>query len=350
MRCSASFLLRAVGDAGSGALSWASPIGWAQKARPYAESVEVVDVVWPLGLCLVVAAALGLAAVAGGPARLRGGPGAAATGPGPGHARPAQPFALAFRLQRGAVVWWTVSVVAMAVAWGSLANSIEEFTKDNESLQDVLARSGSERRLPLDHAALLGPDRRRRGAAGHHPAADRGDRAPGRHRAGHAGHAVELGRWPPRGGVHRQRARRRGRWTGARGHLRARGRRRRAGPAARRRVARVPAAGVAAGRRRWRSRRGAEVGGRGVGIWAACLVLGLFGTLIEVPEAIRDLSPFEAVPALPAESMHWCRSASWPRSPWRSWRPASPPAAATSADGDRGGLRSATGPTLGSST
>ena len=40
-----------------------------------------------------------------------------------------------------------------------------------------------------------------------------------------------------------------------------------------------------------------------MGIWAACLVLGLFGTLIEVPEAIRDLSPFEAVPALPAESM-----------------------------------------------
>ena len=40
-------------------------------------------------------------------------------------------------------MWWTVSVVAMAVAWGSLANSIEEFTKDNQSLQDVLARSGS---------------------------------------------------------------------------------------------------------------------------------------------------------------------------------------------------------------
>ena len=39
------------------------------------------------------------------------------------------------------------------------------------------------------------------------------------------------------------------------------------------------------------------------GVWAACLVLGLFGTLIDIPEAVRDISPFEAVPALPAESM-----------------------------------------------
>ena len=87
------------------------------------------------------------------------------------------------------------------------------------------------------------------------------------------------------------------------------------------------------------------------GIWAACLVLGLFGTLIEVPEAIRDLSPFEAVPALPAESMHVV--------------PVGVVAAvtvalvatglatlrrATSVDGDRGRFSSATGPTLGSST
>ena len=30
----------------------------------------------------------------------------------------------------------------MAVAWGSLANSIEEFTNDNEAIEDVLARAG----------------------------------------------------------------------------------------------------------------------------------------------------------------------------------------------------------------
>jgi ABC-2 type transport system permease protein len=36
-----------------------------------------------------------------------------------------------------------------------------------------------------------------------------------------------------------------------------------------------------------------------------CLVLGLFGTLIDVPHAVRDVSPFEAVPMLPAEAMRW---------------------------------------------
>ena len=248
MRCSASFLLRAVGDAGSGAL-----MGIADRLG--AEGPALRRIGGGRGRRLATRAVpgrgggAGSGAVAGGPARLRGRPGAAATGPARATPGLRSPLALAFRLQRGAVVWWTVSVVAMAVAWGSLANSIEEFTKDNESLQDVLARSGSERhrRLPLDHAALLGPDRRRRGAAGHHPAADRGDRAPGRHRAGHAGHAVELGRWPPRGGVHRQRARRRGRWTGARGHLRARGRRRRAGPGSSARRS-CTCRGVAAGR------------------------------------------------------------------------------------------------------
>jgi ABC-2 type transport system permease protein len=35
------------------------------------------------------------------------------------------------------------------------------------------------------------------------------------------------------------------------------------------------------------------------------VALGLFGTLIDVPKAVRDLSPFEVVPTLPAESMRW---------------------------------------------
>ena len=34
----AAFVLRAVGDIGDGTVSWFSPIGWAQKARPFAAS------------------------------------------------------------------------------------------------------------------------------------------------------------------------------------------------------------------------------------------------------------------------------------------------------------------------
>ena len=74
---------------------------------------------WPLGSCLV----------AGGGAGLRGrwlatrrdfGAGLCAPRPGPAHAAPALrgPLGLAVRLQRGAVLWWTVSVLAMAVVYG----------------------------------------------------------------------------------------------------------------------------------------------------------------------------------------------------------------------------------------
>ena len=48
--------------------------------------------------------------------------------------------------------------------------------------------------------------------------------------------------------------------------------------------------------------RGVGRGVGGAGRRASCS--RMFGTLIDVPEAIRDVFPFEAVPALPAESMH----------------------------------------------
>lgn len=55
-----AFALRAVGDMGSGSLSWLSPLGWAQSSRPFAGERW-----WPLvlaagvaGGCLVIAGAL----------------------------------------------------------------------------------------------------------------------------------------------------------------------------------------------------------------------------------------------------------------------------------------------------
>ena len=301
----ASFLVRAVGDAGSGALSWASPIGWAQKARPYGGDVAS----WPLGLCLVVAAVLGLAA-RWLEARRDFAAGLVPPRPGPARAAPGlrSPLALAFRLQRGAVVWWTVSVVAMAVAWGSLANSIEEFTKDNQSLQDVLARSGSAsvtdgylsttllfsaliaggaalqivtrlRTEETEHrgdTVLATPVTRSGWAGGHLAAAFTG--------SGLAVVAGGLGLGATYGLV-----------IGDAGQVP-----RLVGAS----LVYLPPVWLLAGLAvallgaapRWVA--------AAWGVWAACLVLGLFGTLIEVPEAVRDLSPFEAVPSLPAESMH----------------------------------------------
>src|SRR5690606_40717531 len=109
-------LLRAAGDVGDGTLSWASPIGWAQKARPYAG-----DRWWPLLLLAALAAAtLALAVFLTG--RRDVGGGLVPPGPGPAHASPAlgRPLGLATRLQRGSVIWWSVGVAALGTAYGAV--------------------------------------------------------------------------------------------------------------------------------------------------------------------------------------------------------------------------------------
>jgi hypothetical protein len=63
----ASFVLRAIGDIGNGAVSWLSPLGWAQKTRPFAGEQW-----WPFALIVAATAALVvlLVIVPGGGGRL----------------------------------------------------------------------------------------------------------------------------------------------------------------------------------------------------------------------------------------------------------------------------------------
>jgi ABC-2 type transport system permease protein len=135
----ASFVLRAVGDTGGGALSWASPIGWAQKARPYAGERW-----WSLALCSVVAVALVWVAFMLA-ARRDVGAGLVAPRPGPAVAGPRlrDAFGLALRLQRATVLWWAVSLFALGAVYGSIADSIDDFVGDNDAMRDFLARSGT---------------------------------------------------------------------------------------------------------------------------------------------------------------------------------------------------------------
>ncbi|MEQ1786486.1 MAG: ABC transporter permease, partial [Acidimicrobiales bacterium] len=135
----ASFALRAAGDIGDGTLSWLSPMGWAQKARPYAGERW-----WPLALCVGLGLGVTLAARALADRRDFGA-GMVAPRPGPPRADPrlASPLALAARLHRGAVTWWAVSVLALGLVYGSLAESIDDFVGDNEALQDMLAAAGA---------------------------------------------------------------------------------------------------------------------------------------------------------------------------------------------------------------
>jgi len=133
-----AFVLRAVGDIGDGTLSWFSPIGWAQKARPFAGERW-----WPL----LIAAGCTVGLLAGAVALTTHrdvGAGLVPPRPGPSRAVPSlgRPLGLAFRLQRGSVIGWSVALFITGIAYGSIANDVEDFVGDNETIQDVVAPSG----------------------------------------------------------------------------------------------------------------------------------------------------------------------------------------------------------------
>ncbi len=135
----ASFVLRAVGDIGDGTISWLSPIGWVQKTRPFAGERW-----WPF--LPTIAAAAGLLVVAAAFAARRDlGAGLVPPRPGPRSASPAlgRPFGLAVRLQRGSVIGWSTGVLLTGVAYGSIANSIDEFVRNNKALADMFAAGGA---------------------------------------------------------------------------------------------------------------------------------------------------------------------------------------------------------------
>ena len=134
----AAFVLRAIGDIGDGTVSWFSPIGWAQKTRPFAGERW-----WPF---LIVVGATALLAWLAAALSQRHDLGAGLIRPRPGPARGARslgtPLGLATRLQRGSVIGWTAGLAVLAVAYGSIADSINEFVQDNKTLADFVAAQG----------------------------------------------------------------------------------------------------------------------------------------------------------------------------------------------------------------
>jgi ABC-2 type transport system permease protein len=131
----ATYLIRAVGDATQGMLSWLSPIGWAQATRAF------VDERWfPLGMLAALAAGLSIVGFA-----LLGRRDVAAgiLPPKPGPARlsafASYPFGFALRQQVGTIIGWSVGLAVLGVAFGSLGGEIERFLVDNPQLTDYLA-------------------------------------------------------------------------------------------------------------------------------------------------------------------------------------------------------------------
>ena len=134
----AAYVVRAVGDVGDGTLSWVSPMGWAQAARPYAGERW-----WTLPL-LAAAAALcvGVAFALQGVRDL--GAGLVPPRPGPPVASAAlvRPGGLALRLQRASLAAWTVGLGLAGVSYGSVGQDVRDLIGDNNAFEDIIAQGG----------------------------------------------------------------------------------------------------------------------------------------------------------------------------------------------------------------
>ncbi len=133
-----AFTLRAVGDASSSALSWLSPLGWSLQVRPYAG-----DRWWVLLLHLATTAVL-IAVSYQLLARRDVGAGMIAERPGRGAASRALrgTLSLAWRLDRGALLLWTVGLCLYGAVFGSVVHGIGDEIGGSAAVRDIVARLG----------------------------------------------------------------------------------------------------------------------------------------------------------------------------------------------------------------
>jgi ABC-2 type transport system permease protein len=134
-----AYLLRTVGDAGSGLswLTWASPVGWAELLRPFADERWWVAVL-SLVACVALTAAACLLA-----ARRDLGAGLLPSRPGraraPGWLR--SPSALAWQLQRVSLLWWTFGFAVTGAVLGASAQGIGAALNSAQA-RDFITRLG----------------------------------------------------------------------------------------------------------------------------------------------------------------------------------------------------------------
>lgn len=134
-----AYLLRAAGDAaGDGparVLVWLSPFGWAHRVRPYGGEQ------WWVGL-LGLAFALAMIAVAFVLRSRRDlGAGLFAEQAGPAHTAMGSPWALAWRLQRTAILGWSLGTVLGGALLGGLTSSVATLL-DSPQARDLLRSLG----------------------------------------------------------------------------------------------------------------------------------------------------------------------------------------------------------------
>lgn len=133
----AAYVLRAIGDVGAAALSWLSPIGWYQAMHAFSGLRW-----WPVLLLVLAAAASTVVALAVFLRRDHGS-GVLADRPGPARAAPglSTAFGLGWRLQRGALLGWSLGLFLTAASYGSLGNNVADLLGEGAA-QEMFARGG----------------------------------------------------------------------------------------------------------------------------------------------------------------------------------------------------------------
>ncbi|MFF3451190.1 ABC transporter permease [Streptomyces sp. NPDC002667] len=138
----AAFVLRAAGDSatddGSSVLTWISPVGWLENVRAFADERW-----WVLPLFVAAVAAQGATAyvLAG---RRDVGMSFLPTRPGPATGRLGSAGALAWRLQRGAVLGWSLGFLAAGAAFGAITKGAADLVGGNAKTREIVERMGGQ--------------------------------------------------------------------------------------------------------------------------------------------------------------------------------------------------------------
>ncbi|MCO5316356.1 MAG: ABC transporter permease subunit [Solirubrobacterales bacterium] len=130
-----AWALRAIGDLGSGRLTWTSPLGWAELTHPFSGGRWWV-LLLPLAATLIATAVAALVLN-------RRDIGSGLLQPRPGSRRAnrllLRPLGLPFRIQRGTIIGWTIGLVAYGVIIGSMGNTIEDVLQSSPAMKAALA-------------------------------------------------------------------------------------------------------------------------------------------------------------------------------------------------------------------
>lgn len=136
----AAYASRAVGDLGHPVATWVSPIGWYQQMYAFS------GLRWWPALPLVVGTVVLVRAAYAVFDRRDYGSGVVAARPGPAHADGTlgTPLGLAWRLQRGAVVGWSLGLLLTGLSYGSIANDAGDLIGDSEAARQMMVASGGD--------------------------------------------------------------------------------------------------------------------------------------------------------------------------------------------------------------